>query len=115
MGRRRYFPGLKSGQLNANARNRELREAINAPIQGTAADIMKLAMIKVPLEMKKAGLKGRMILQVHDELVVDCPKAELASTMAVVQEAMETAYPMSIPLTTEAKWGPNWDELKTTK
>ena len=56
LGRRRYFPGLRSGQLNTNARNRELREAINAPIQGTAADIMKLAMLKVPLELKKAGL-----------------------------------------------------------
>ena len=115
LGRRRYFPGLKSGQLNATARNRELREAINAPIQGTAADIMKLAMLKVPLEIQKAGLKGRMILQVHDELVLDCPEEELEETRAVVQHAMETAYPMSIPLTTEAKWGPNWDEMISTK
>ncbi len=70
LGRRRYFRGLKS-QTNRNIRNREEREAINAPIQGTAADIMKIAMLQVPGALKTAGLSARMLLQVHDELVLE--------------------------------------------
>ena len=73
-GRRRYFPNLR-GQMNQNLRNREEREAINAPIQGTAADIMKLAMILLPPALKKAGLPARMLLQVHDELVLEVREA----------------------------------------
>ena len=111
MGRRRYFPGLQT-QLNANLKNREEREAINAPIQGTAADIMKLAMLNIQPALHKKNLNGRMILQVHDELVLECPRSELEQTAHVVQQVMETAYPISIPLTTEARWGMNWDELK---
>ena len=80
LGRRRYFPALKS-TLNQALRNREEREAINAPIQGTAADIMKIAMIKIPPAMAQAGLHGRMLLQVHDELVIECPRAELNETV----------------------------------
>lgn len=111
LGRRRYFPGLRT-QMNVNLKNREEREAINAPIQGTAADIMKLAMLNVPPALQKENLKGRMILQVHDELVLECPADELEHTARVVQQVMENAYPISIPLTTEARWGRNWDELK---
>ena len=111
LGRRRYFPALKS-QTNAVVKNREEREAINAPIQGTAADIMKMAMIKIQPALAEAGLHGRMILQVHDELVVECPKAELNATAGLVRQVMETAYPLSIPLSTEARWGTNWDELQ---
>ena len=111
LGRRRYFPGLQT-QLNANLKNREEREAINAPIQGTAADIMKLAMLNIQPALHKKNLNGRMILQVHDELVLECPRSELEQTAHVVQQVMETAYPISIPLTTEARWGMNWDELK---
>ena len=111
LGRRRYFPALK-GTLNQALRNREEREAINAPIQGTAADIMKIAMIKIPPAMAQAGLHGRMLLQVHDELVIECPRAELRETVAVARNVMENAYMLSIPLTTDARWGTNWDELQ---
>jgi DNA polymerase I len=111
LGRRRYFPNLKSS-LNQVLRAREEREAINAPIQGTAADIMKIAMIKIPPALAQAGLHGRMLLQVHDELVVECPRTELSDLVGVVRDVMENAYPLGIPLTTEARWGLNWDELK---
>jgi DNA polymerase-1 len=114
LGRRRYFPALKSG-LNAQNKNREEREAINAPVQGTAADIMKMAMLKVPAALAEAGLHGKMLLQVHDELVVECPREEMEATAGVVQEAMAEAYPMSIPLSTEARWGLNWDDLTVIK
>ena len=112
LGRRRYFPALKS-TLNQTLRNREEREAINAPIQGTAADIMKIAMIKIPPALAQAGLHGTMLLQVHDELVIECPHAELEQTVHVARSVMENAYPISIPLTTEARWGVNWDEMKS--
>jgi DNA polymerase-1 len=111
LGRRRYFPALKSS-LNQALRNREEREAINAPIQGTAADIMKMAMIRIPPAIAQAGLHGRMLLQVHDELVIECPLPELNETIRAARAVMETAYPMSIPLTTDARWGTNWDEMQ---
>jgi DNA polymerase-1 len=111
LGRRRYFPALK-GTLNQALRNREEREAINAPIQGTAADIMKIAMIGIPPAIAQAGLHGRMLLQVHDELVLECPRKERNATVEVARNVMENAYPMSIPLSTEARWGLNWDELQ---
>lgn len=111
LGRRRYFPGLRN-QSNRNIRSREEREAINAPIQGTAADIMKLAMLRVPKALKNANLSGRMLLQVHDELVLECPEDEVLSTAKVVQQVMETAYPLSIPLATEARSGLNWGEME---
>jgi DNA polymerase-1 len=95
-----------------NQRNREEREAINAPIQGTAADIMKIAMLKIPSALKDAGLSGKMLLQVHDELVLECPHAEMEKTAQVVQETMSNAYPMSIPLSTEARSGPSWGAMK---
>lgn len=109
LGRRRYFPNLRS-QTNPNIRNREEREAINAPIQGTAADIMKIAMLRVPAALAQAGLSGTMLLQVHDELVVECPREELRETAQVVRKAMETAYPLSTPLLAEAKYGVYWGD-----
>lgn len=111
LGRRRYFPNLRN-QMNPNLRNREEREAINAPIQGTAADIMKLAMIKVPAALLSDNLRAKLLLQVHDELVLECPKEELLSTGKVVMRTMELAFPLSIPLLTEAKWGRNWEEMR---
>jgi len=111
LGRRRYFPALKA-QTNKAMKNREEREAINAPIQGTAADILKIAMIQIPPSMAKAGLHGRMLLQVHDELVIECPRAELDETIRVARAVMENAYPLSIPLSTDARWGKNWDEMQ---
>jgi DNA polymerase I len=112
LGRRRYFPGLKN-QSNYNIRNREEREAINAPIQGTAADIMKLAMLRIQPALKLSGLHSRLLLQVHDELVLECPSAELATSARLVQEVMEGAYQLSVPLTTEARSGNNWGEMAT--
>ncbi len=112
LGRKRYFPALQSKQ-NVQIKNREEREAINAPIQGTAADIMKLAMLKIPNALAKAGLKGKMLLQVHDELVLECPKSEWQETARIVQETMANAYQLDIPLSTEARYGDNWGEMKT--
>ena len=114
LGRRRYFPGL-GNQSNRNIRNREEREAINAPIQGTAADIMKLAMLGVPPALAKAGLSGRMLLQVHDELVLECPEEEVLPVSAVVRKVMEDAYPLSIPLATEAREGLNWGVMSAVR
>jgi DNA polymerase-1 len=111
LGRRRYFPNLHSG-ANQAMRSREEREAINAPIQGTAADIMKIAMIRIPPALQQAGLHGKMLLQVHDELVLECPQAELAETVRQARQVMETAYSLSIPLSTDARWGTNWEELQ---
>jgi DNA polymerase-1 len=110
LGRRRYFLGLKT-QTNRNIRNREEREAINAPIQGTAADIMKIAMLRVPGAVKQAGLSAKMLLQVHDELVLECPIEELKPTANLVSRVMQAAYPLKIPLQTDARSGPNWNDM----
>ena len=110
LGRRRYFPGLKN-QSDRNIRGREEREAINAPIQGTAADIMKIAMLRTPVALAEAGLNGHMLLQVHDELVLEVPQDELKKTASLVQEVMENAYDMSVPLATEARYGPSWGDM----
>ena len=93
-------------------KNREEREAINAPIQGTAADIMKIAMLRIPAALESLGLQGHMLLQVHDEIVIECPKAELEKTARAVQKVMEEAYPLSIPLSTEARSGRSWGEMQ---
>ncbi len=111
LGRRRYFPNLKTA-INQNVRAREEREAINAPIQGTAADIIKLAMLKIQAALQAAGLHGRMIMQVHDELVLECPEAERMDTVRVAKGVMESAYLLSVPLLTDAKWGKNWGEMQ---
>jgi len=114
LGRRRYFPNLKQGASHV-IRQREEREAINAPIQGTAADIIKLAMLELPGELEKAGLKAKMNLQVHDELMFEVPEAELEATTALVKKVMENAYKLDIPLSTEAKAGHSWGEMEKIK
>jgi len=111
LGRRRYFPNLSSA-ANQNVRNREEREAINAPIQGTAADILKIAMIHLPKTLQKTKLRAKLLLQVHDELLLECPQEELTRTAEVVRDVMENAYKLSIPLSTEAKSGENWGTMK---
>jgi DNA polymerase-1 len=111
LGRRRYFPNLKRGASYA-IRQREEREAINAPIQGSAADIIKIAMLQLPEEIELAGLKARMLLQVHDELIFEVPKEELKGTVELVTRVMEDAYTLAIPLSTEAKAGPSWGEME---
>ncbi len=110
LGRRRYFPVLKTG-TNAVQRARAEREAINAPIQGTAADIMKIAMLAIPPALGKAGLSARMLLQVHDELVFECPQEEAEETSALVRRIMESAFRLKVPLSTEAKAGSDWYEM----
>ncbi len=114
LGRRRYFPNLQS-QSNFNMRRREEREAINAPIQGTAADIMKLAMLHLPPALKNAGLHCRLLLQVHDELILECAPEELNEAARVVQNTMESAYQIGIPLSTEARSGKNWGIMNVLK
>ncbi len=110
LGRRRYFPEIQS--RNPNVRQAAERAAINAPIQGTAADIVKRAMIRVDDALKESGLRGRMLLQVHDELVLEVPADELERTCDLVTEAMTGAFELIVPLEVEAKAGQNWDELK---
>ena len=111
LGRRRYFPNL-ANPVNQMMRNREEREAINAPIQGTAADIMKIAMINVQDAIVGSGLESRMILQVHDELVLEVPENELEKTVKLVRRVMEEAYKLDIPLLTEARSGVNWGSMQ---
>jgi DNA polymerase-1 len=111
LGRRRYFPNLKKGASHL-IRQREEREAINAPIQGTAADIIKIAMLQLPGELEKAGLGAKMDLQVHDELMLEVPEDELDETTALVKKVMENAYKLDIPLSTEAKAGKSWGEME---
>ncbi len=110
-GRRRYFPNLAKPE-NVAMRNREEREAINAPIQGTAADILKIAMIHLLPALKEAKLSARLLLQVHDELVLEVPASELKETSALVQKVMSESVTLSIPLLTEAKCGVNWGSMK---
>ncbi|HSN94938.1 MAG TPA: DNA polymerase I, partial [Anaerolineaceae bacterium] len=111
LGRRRYFPNLKAG-TNFVLRQREEREAINSPIQGTAADVIKLAMIALPEAMQKAGLKSRLILQVHDELIFESPEAEVDKLIHLAKGIMENAMQLAVPLVVEAKVGTNWGELE---
>ena len=112
LGRRRYFPNLKEG-AGYNVRQREEREAINAPIQGTAADIIKKAMLVLPIKIEMAGLQARMLLQVHDELIFDVPDEELDRTTSLVKEIMEAAFNLDIPLKTEAKAGKSWGGMES--
>ncbi len=114
LGRRRYFHGL-SAQKNHQIKNRQLREAINAPIQGTAADIMKLAMLKVNSGLKKSKLNAKMLLQVHDELVLEVSEGELIKTTKLVSEGMSSAYQLKVPLKTEARAGVNWGKMKNVE
>ncbi len=112
LGRRRYFPNLAKGS-NPQMRQREEREAINAPIQGTAADIVKLAMVALPDALEKAGLKARMLLQVHDELIFEVPEEELDRSIPVIKGIMESAMDLDVPLVCDARAGDNWGELET--
>lgn len=107
--RRRYIPDINSsnGQVRAAAE----RMAINMPVQGTAADIIKLAMIDIKREMDRQGLKAKMILQVHDELVFEVPQEEIELMKGLVAEIMPNALKLSVPLTVEVKTGPNWGEM----
>ena len=106
-GRRRYLPDLNSD----NRQRREVAEraALNAPIQGTAADIIKVAMINVQKALADAGLKSRMLLQVHDELVLEVVASELEEVTALVKDKMATAIELSVPLDVSVGTGRSWD------
>ena len=106
MKRRRYLPDINSG--NAIVRGYAERNAINAPIQGSAADIIKMAMISVHSEMKKENVKSKMILQVHDELVFDVHNSEEVLIQDLVRKAMEKAVKLSVPMQVELKLADNW-------
>jgi DNA polymerase I len=108
LGRRRYLPELQA----ANPRIRDMgrRMALNAPIQGGAADILKMAMIKVDAELRASGLDAVMVLTVHDELVFDVGDGDLDASGKLVKEAMETAYPLTVPLRVDLGSGKNWAE-----
>ncbi len=112
LGRRRYFPALQNPHTNRQVRQREEREAINAPIQGSAADIMKVAMLRVDASLKARRLPAKMLIQVHDELVLEVHRDALAETVRTVREAMEGAYRLKVPLVTDARVGPNWGEME---
>jgi DNA polymerase-1 len=107
-GRRRYLPDLTS--RNGTVRALAERNAINAPIQGTSADIIKLAMINVDRRLESEGLKSRMVLQIHDELMFDAVPEELDTLKRIVTEEMENVISLSIPLTVECNHGNNWLE-----
>jgi len=109
-GRLRPIPEINS--QDAPSRNRAEREAMNTPVQGTAADLMKLAMIKVHTRLQREKMRTRMILTVHDELVFESPEAELEQARAVVQAEMEGAYPLKVPLRVDIGVGQNWKEAK---
>jgi DNA polymerase-1 len=109
-GRLRPIPDINSRDVPS--RNRAEREAMNSPIQGTAADLMKLAMIKVHARLEREKMKTRMLLTVHDELVFEAPEAELDQARKVVEAEMEGAYPLKVPLRVEIGVGPNWREAK---
>ena len=110
--RRRYFPELQSGS-RASSRSRQAaeRRAMNTPIQGSAADIIKLAMIHMHARLKAEGLRSRMLLQVHDEVVLEVPEDELAATIALARETMENAVTLDVPLQVDVETGPNWMDM----
>ena len=109
-GRRRELPELKSS--NFNIRSFGERVALNTPIQGTAADIIKLAMLRVDAALKKQKLKARLVLQVHDELIVECPVKEAEQVKKIVTAEMENVVQLRVPLLAEAKVGASWYEAK---
>ncbi len=109
-GRRRRIRDLTSS--NHNLRSAAERMALNTPIQGTAADIIKLAMLRVDSGLTEAGLRGRLILQIHDELIVECPCEEAKQVAALLTDQMQKAAELAVPLKADAGWGESWAEAK---
>jgi DNA polymerase-1 len=107
-GRRRYLPNINN--KNSVVRQRDERIAINMPVQGTAADMIKIAMINIADEFKRKKMKSRMILQVHDELVFDCEGSELEDVMKIVENKMKHAIKLNVPVDVEIGYGVNWYE-----
>src|SRR5207245_11572787 len=109
LGRRRYLPDLRSA--NPVARNAAERMAMNAPVQGTASDMIKIAMVRTQEALDARGLRARMLLQVHDELLFEAPPEEIAAVEALAREIMELALPLQIPLVVDVKSGADWAEV----
>jgi DNA polymerase-1 len=108
--RRRYIPDInsKDGRMKAFAE----RTAINAPVQGTASDLIKIAMVHIHDALQEKDWKSRMLLQVHDELVFDADKKELESLAGMVKDLMENAIKLAVPVVVSMKSGPNWMDMK---
>jgi DNA polymerase-1 len=109
-GRVRPIPDINS--KNANQRGFAERTAVNTPLQGTAADLIKIAMIRIDAEMRERKMKSRMTLQVHDELVFEVAEAELDTMKSLVRERMENAHPLTVPLLVEVAVGKNWRDME---
>jgi DNA polymerase-1 len=109
-GRVRPIPDINS--KNPNLRGFAERTAVNTPLQGTAADLIKIAMIRIDSALREQGLKSRMTLQVHDELVFEVPESEVGAMKTLVREQMEQVHPLSVPLLVEIGVGPNWRDLE---
>ncbi len=109
-GRRRYLPAITSS--NFQVRSAAEREAINMPIQGTAADIIKIAMVRIDEALRTKGLQSRMILQIHDELIFECPADEVPAVRALCEEIMPKAADLRVPLKVDIKQGRNWGEME---
>ncbi len=109
-GRIRPIPDINS--KNATQRGFAERTAVNTPLQGTAADLIKLAMIRIDSEVRKRKLKSRMTLQVHDELVFEVPEREIEIMKPIVREHMENVRALEVPLLVEMGSGPNWRDME---
>ncbi len=112
LGRRRSIPGMNSRRNNERLLAERL--AVNTPIQGSAADIIKLAMIKIDRGLTTQNLRGRMVLQIHDELLFEIPETELQEWTPLVKDAMERAIPLSVPVKVSVKSGQNWQDMNGT-
>jgi len=111
-GRKRFFAELQGGSLSRNQRNSVERAAMNAPIQGTSADITKIAMLDLFDKLQQSDLQAKMLLQVHDELVLECPPEEKEATAKLVRDTMESAYTLDVPLRVDVECGVNWYDLE---
>ena len=110
LGRIRYLPEIKS--TNGSMRGFAERTAVNTPLQGTAADLIKMAMIRIDEDLRARKLKSRMLLQVHDDLLFEVPEAEIETMRELVRDRMENVYSLKVPLLVEAGIGPNWRDVK---
>jgi len=110
LGRRRYIPEINAS--NVNVRQAAERMAVNMPVQGTAADIMKLAMIRVHNKLSGDGLKARMLLQVHDELLFELPNEETEALSEMLREEMGSAMELAVPLKVDIKTGYTWGDME---
>jgi DNA polymerase-1 len=111
-GRRRYIPELREKNFSIRAFGE--RTAANSPIQGSAADLIKIAMIRIDAQLRKQGFAAKMLLQVHDELVFEAPPDEISRIQALVREEMENAAELSVPLVVDIGVGANWLDTKPT-